>query len=115
VAQRWILARLRNQTFFSLDALNERIAELLDDLNDRTMRLYGASRSQLFERLDRPNLKPLPPEPFVYGEWKTARVNIDYHVELDHHFYSVPHPLSHEEVDARLNATMVEIFSHRQR
>jgi transposase len=110
IAERWILARLRNQTFFSLDALNERIAELLEDLNDRLMRRYGQSRRQMFERLDRPALKPLPDVPFAYGEWKTARVNIDYHVELDHHLYSVHHSHLHEKVDARLTAGTVEIF-----
>ncbi len=115
VAQRWILARLRTQTFFSVDALNERIAELLEELNDRRMRVYGQSRRQLFERLDRPALRSLPAERFVYGEWKTARVNIDYHVEYDHHYYSVPHALVHEQVDVRATATTVEIFLRSQR
>jgi len=110
VAQRWILARLRNQTFFSLNELNGRVAELLDELNDRKMRLYGCSRRDLFERIDRPALRPLPPDRFVYGEWKTARVNIDYHVELDHHYYSVPHALVHQQVEARLTAATVEVF-----
>jgi transposase len=114
VVQRWILARLRNQTFFSLDALNERIWELLEELNDRVMRVYGQSRRQLFERLDRPALRPLPAERFVYGEWKTAKVNIDYHVEVERHYYSAPYGLVHEEVDARITGTTVEIF-HRGR
>jgi transposase len=82
VAERWILARLRHESFRSLGALNARIGALREDLNGRRMRLYQASRRELFERLDRPALRPLPAEPFVYGEWKTARVNIDYHVEL---------------------------------
>ncbi|HXX67569.1 MAG TPA: IS21 family transposase, partial [Polyangiaceae bacterium] len=77
IAQRWILARLRNQTFFSLDELNERIAELVVELNDRKMRVYGASRRELFERLDRPALLPLPEKRFEWGEWKNATVNID--------------------------------------
>ncbi len=115
IAQRWILARLRKQTFFSLDALNERIADLLEDLNQRRMRVYGASRRELFERVDRPALRPLPAERFVYGEWRTARVNIDYHVEYDHHYYSVPHALVHEQVDVRATATTVEIFLRGQR
>jgi len=110
IAQRWILARLRNQTFFSLDALNERIAELLEDLNDRRMRVYGCSRRELFVRLDQPVLKPLPTASFIYGEWATARVNIDYHIEVDHHYYSAPHSLVHELVDVRSTATTVEIF-----
>jgi transposase len=115
VAQRWILARLRNQTFFSLRELNDRIGELLEDLNDRKMRLYGASRRELFERLDKPALRPLPSEPFVYAEWKRVKVNIDYHVEVDHHFYSAPHELVHEYLEARFTATTVELFRGGQR
>jgi transposase len=115
VAQRWILARLRNQTFFSLDELNHRIWELLEELNNRRMRVYGCSRRELFERLDRPALRPLPQERFVYGEWKTARVNIDYHIELEHHYYSVPHTLIHELVDGRFTATTVEVFHKGRR
>ena len=115
VAERWILARLRHETFLALTALNARIRELLADLNGRVMRQYQASRRELFERLDRPALRPLPAEPFVYGEWKTARVNIDYHVELHRHYYSVPFALVHEVVDARLTATTVECFHKGQR
>jgi transposase len=115
IAQRWILARLRNQTFFSLDEMNARIAELLLDMNDRTMKVYGESRRQLFERLDRPVLKPMPTKRFVYGEWKLVRVNIDYHVEVEHHYYSVHHSLIHEQLDARVSAGTVEIFRRDQR
>ena len=116
IVERWILARLRHETFFSLAALNARIAELLADLNARPMRLYRASRYELFARLDQPALRPLPAEPFVYGEWKiNARVNIDYHIELHGHYYSVPYALIHEHVDARLTATTVEVFHRGQR
>jgi transposase len=115
VAQRWILARLRNQTFFSLDELNQRIWELLEELNDRVMKVYGASRRQLFERHDKPALRPLPTERFVYGEWKRVRVNVDYHVEVGRHYYSVPHELIHEELEARLTAATVEIFRRGER
>jgi len=116
VCERWILARLRHQTFFSLVALNARIAELLADLNARPMRLYRASRHDLFVRLDQPALRPLPAERFVVGEWTVdARVNIDYHVELHGHYYSVPHALIHEYVDARLTLTTVELFHRGQR
>jgi transposase len=86
IAQRWILARLRHETFFSLEALNARIAELVAELNRRMMRLYGVSRRALFERLDQPVLRPLPTTAFVYGEWKVARVNIDYHIDLRGHY-----------------------------
>jgi transposase len=118
VAQRWILARLRNETHFSLVSLNERIAELLEELNDRVMRRYGESRRQLFERLDRPALKPLPPSRFVFGTWKNAGVNIDYHVEIEHHYYSVPFQLANERgvrVDVRYTGSTVEIFQRGRR
>ena len=115
VAERWILARLRHETFFSLAALNARIAELLTELNARPMRVYRASRRELFERLDQPALRPLPAEPFIYGEWKVARVNVDYHVEVQRHYYSVPYALLHEVMDTRISATTVEIFHRGQR
>jgi transposase len=111
VAQRWILARLRHQTFFSLAALNARIAELLEELNGRMMKTYRASRRELFERLDRPALRPLPPTRFVYGEWKYATVSrLDYHVEHEGHYYSVPHRLIGEAVEVRVSARTVEVF-----
>lgn len=109
------MARLRHETFFTLDALNARIAELLDELNRKPMRHYGgASRRDLFERLDRPALRPLPADPFEYAEYKRAKVNIDYHIVVDHHAYSVPHALVHAEVEARLTATMVEVLESNQ-
>lgn len=115
VAERWVLARLRNETHFSLNELNARIADLVDDLNLRQMRVYGQSRRALYERLDRPALRPLPRERFIHAEWKTCKVNIDYHVELDFHFYSVPFALVHEHVEARYTATTVELFHQGKR
>lgn len=115
IAQRWILARLRHETFFSLEALNERIAELVGILNDRLMKVYGASRRELFERLDRPALLPLPAVPFEYCEWKKVRLNIDYHAEVDHHYYSAPHSLVHEELEARFTTTTVELLHRGER
>lgn len=115
VAQRWILARLRNQSFFSLAELNERIAELLEDLNARVMRRYGKSRRELFDELERPVLKALPAQRFSYAEWKIARVNIDYHAEVDHSFYSAPFRLVHHQLDARVSATTVELFERGER
>ena len=111
VAERWVLARLRNETFFTLAALNARIAELLADLNVRPMKGYGgASRRALFERFDQPALQPLPLERYVHAEWRHARVNIDYHVEVDRHYYSVPHALIHTAVEIRLTATTVDVL-----
>jgi len=116
VAQRWILARLRNQRFFSLEELNDAIAELLVPLNDRGMKGYGGrSRRQLFEELDAPALRPLPPRRFLFGKWSKARVNIDYHVQVDRHFYSVPHRHRKEQVDVRLSAETVEIFLRQRK
>jgi transposase len=116
VAERWIVARLRHDTFYTLGAMNARIAELLEALNAKPMRHYGgASRRDLFERLDRPALRPLPATPFEYATWKWVRVNLDYHVEIDHHYYSVPHALLHERLEARITATSVELFHRGQR
>ena len=115
VVERWILARLRNETFFSLYELNQRIWALLEDLNARPMRAYGQSRRERFEQIDRPALRPLPTTPFELALWKHAKVNLDYHVELDRHFYSVPHPLVHERVELRFTATSVEVLHKGQR
>ena len=115
VAERWILARLRNQTFFSLAELNERIAELREELNGRTMRRYAKSRRELFEELERPALKPLPAQRFAYAEWAKAKVNIDYHVEIERSFYSVPYRLVGVIVEARISASTVELFEQGER
>ena len=116
VAQRWILARLRNETFFSHESLNARVAELLEELNARPMkRLGGVSRRELYERYDRAALQPLPSEPYVIAEWRGARVAPDYHVALDDHYYSVPYVLCSEDVEGRLTPTTVEIFHRGKR
>lgn len=115
VVERWILARLRDRRFFSLAELNAAIAALVADLNARPMRKLGASRRQLFEQLDRPALSPLPAEPFVYAEWRIRRVALDYHVDIDGHFYSVPHRLLRERVEARITARTLELFHKGER
>ena len=93
VVERWILARLRHQRFFSLAELNTAIAALVADLNARPMRKLGVTRRELFEQLDQPALMPLPAEPFVYAEWRIRRVALDYHVDIEGHYYSVPYRL----------------------
>ncbi len=110
LVERWILAALRKRSFFSLGELNQAIAGLLVRLNERPFRKREGSRQTLFETLDRPALKPLPAERYQYGEWKRARVNIDYHVEFDQHWYSVPYQLTQLEVEIRATAATVEIF-----
>lgn len=110
IAQRWILGRIRNQVFFSLAELNERIRELVDELNRHVMRGYGASRRDLFERIERRALGPLPEQPFEYAEWKKVGLNIDYHVEFDFHYYSAPHRLRGHELWVRTTGATVEIF-----
>lgn len=115
IAQRWLLARIRDEVFHSLGELNARLRELLVDLNGRMMRRYGKSRRDLFEQMERAALRPLPASRFEYAEWLKARVNIDYHVAVDGHFYSVPFRLVHEEVEVRLAPDVVEIFHGRSR
>lgn len=115
VATRWITAKLRKRTFFSLAELNAAVAECLDTLNARVSRHLGASRRALFEAFDQPALKTLPTEPFVYAEWRLLSVGQDYHVELDGHFYSVPHTLIGERLWTRTTATTIEVFRHGRR
>jgi transposase len=112
VVQRWIVAALRKRQFFSLAEVNLAIAELLARLNERPFRKREGSRATLFAQLDRPALKPLPATRFQFGEWQTARVNLDYHIEVDRHFYSVPYALIHQQVDVHLTADTVEVL-HR--
>ncbi len=110
------MAPLRNQTFFSLGELREAVAPLLATLNERPFDKTEGSRRSWFEDLDRPALKLLPSERYEYAEWRKARVNIDYHIQVEHALYSVPHPLGRCEVDVRLTAQTVEIFhKHRRR
>jgi transposase len=115
VAERWILAALRNHTFFSLQELNSCITEKLQDLNTRKFQKLNATRTELFNTIDRPALKALPPTPYEYAQWKKARVNIDYHVEVDRHYYSVPYQLIKEQVDVRLTAATVEVLFKNKR
>jgi transposase len=115
IAQRWLLARIRDEVFHSIGALNARLAELLVDLNARVMRRYGKSRRELFEQMERSALRPLPATRFEYVEWVKARVNIDYHVAVEGHLYSVPYRLVHEQVEARVGSDVVEILHGRVR
>lgn len=110
VVQRWILARLRNRRFFSLTELNVAIADLVEDLNQRPFKKLPGCRRDAFASLDRPALRPLPSTPFQYAQWKKARANIDYHVEVDGHYYSVPHALVRQEIEIRLTMSSVECF-----
>lgn len=110
IVERWILARLRNHTFYGLEELNREIRRLLDILNDRPFKKLPGSRRSLFESIDRPALRPLPPTRYEYARWKKARVNIDYHIEVLGHYYSVPYTLVHEEVDVRITTHTIEIL-----
>lgn len=115
IVERWIIAALRNRTFFSLAEVNEAISGLLDKLNSRKFKMINATRADLFERLDSPALCPLPQSRYQYAKWSTAKVNIDYHVVAERHYYSVPHQLAGEQVDVRLSALCVEILYKNRR
>jgi transposase len=110
LAERWILACLRNQIFFSLEEARQAVKKLLEKLNDRPMRRLKKSRRQLFEEFERAALKPLPAAPYELSQWSRPRVNLDYHVEFEDNFYSVPYVLVHELVDLRATESVVEIF-----
>lgn len=115
IAQRFILASLRNRTFFSLAEANAAIRERLILLNNRPFRNLPGCRQSRFTELDLPAMLPLPATPYQYAQWKKARVHIDYHVELEGHFYSVPHRLVKEQVDIRYTETTVECLSKGKR
>jgi len=115
LVERWILAALRKRRFFSLAELNQAITELLDRLNHHRFRKLEGNRSERFATIDRPALRPLPAEAYTFAEWKKVRVNIDYHIEIERHYYSVPYTLLHRELDVRYTAMTVEIFHRGQR
>jgi transposase len=110
VAERWILAALRHQKFFSLSELAQAVVPLVAKINDRRMRHLGKSRRQLFEELERAVLKPLPSMPYELARWARPKLHVDYHVEYEHHFYSAPYQLVGKQLDLRATTTIVEIF-----
>ena len=115
IAERWIVAALRHRKFFSLGEMNRAIGELLDKLNQRPFKKREGSPRNLFEQLDRPALRPLPVERFDLAEWSQATVNIDYHIQFDKSFYSVPYQLARQTVEVRATPTTVEIFHQGKR
>jgi transposase len=112
---RWVLARLRHQRFFSLEELNAAIRPLIDELNARPFQRLPGSRRSVFEALDRPAMQALPANPYVFAEWKERRVAFDYHIDVEGHYYSVPHALVGYTVWARFTAATVEVFFRGQR
>jgi transposase len=115
VVERWILARLRNRQFFSLHQFNQAIAKLLEDLNNKPFQKLPGSRKSAFESLDRPALNPLPAQPYQFAEWKKATVNVDYHIEIERHYYSVPHTLIKKKLDVRITNNTIECFYKNKR
>jgi transposase len=113
--ERQILAPLRHERFTSFTALNTAIRTHLDRLNERVMKGYGCSRRALFEQVDQPALKPLPTVPFVLARWKQAKVNLDYHLEIERHYYSVPYWFARREVSVKISESLIEVFYDHQR
>ena len=115
IAERWIMARLRHRTFFSLGELNLAIRDLLEWINRRPFKKLPGSRQSLFEELERPALRPLPQDRYEFAIWKQAKVSIDYHLEVDRHYYSVPYQLVGQVCEVRLSATTVEVMRRGRR
>jgi transposase len=115
IVERWILARLRHLSFFTLAALNQAIGELLEDLNQRPFKKLPGSRRSQFEQLDKPALRALPVSRYQYAEIKQARVHVDYHIEHDKHYYSVPHHLVKQAVEVQASSTTVAVYHHGTR
>lgn len=115
IAERWIIARLRDRRFYSLAEANAAIAACAAEINARPFQKLDGSRQSLFEQVERLALRPLPATRYEFATWRKARVNIDYHVAVDRHYYSVPYQLARQQVDVRLSAATVEIFHHSRR
>ena len=115
LATRWIIAKLRNRQFFSLTDLNDAIRDCVTALNTRVTRHLGTSRRALFDEIERPALKPLPAEPYTFAQWKECRAGLDYHVEVEKHYYSVPNQLLREKLWARITTRTVELFHNGKR
>ncbi len=113
--ERQILAPLRNERFISFAQLNQAIGERLKRLNTRQMRSYGLSRLELFEEVEREALAPLPKTPFTFARWKEAKVSLDYHIEFERHYYSVPFFLVGHRVRVKATEHQIEIFYDNER
>jgi len=110
LVKRWILAKLRNRIFHSIGEMNAAIFELLEVFNNKIMKRLNKTRKELFELLDKPNSQSLPDKRFEFAQWKQVRVNIDYHVCFDDHYYSVPYTLIHQELAIRATSGIIEIL-----
>ena len=110
IVERWIMARLRKETFYSLAQLNQRIRALLKDMNNRAMKQHPGSRYSQFKAIDEPALKPLPQQAYVFTQVKKVRVHIDYHVEVEKHYYSVPYALVKQQLEAHISGNLVTIY-----
>lgn len=113
--ERQILAPLRHERFTNFTDLNAAIRVCLQHLNDRVMSGYGVSRRVLFEQVDQPALKALPSQPFVFARWKTAKVNLDSHLEVEKHYYSVPYWYVQRQVHVKISEHLIEVFHDHQR
>ena len=115
IVERWILAAIRNHTFFSIAELNKEISQRLPELNNRKFQKLDTTRRNLFSTIDQPALQPIPSTAYEYAEWKKARVNIDYHIEVLRYYYSVPYQLAREQVDVRVSDSTVEVLFKNRR
>ena len=115
IAERWILASLRNERFTSLAQANTAIAVKLAWLNNRPFAKLEGTRRVLFDQLDLPAMRPLPASRYEFATWKTAKVNIDYHIDIDRHYYSVPYQLVGHRLDVRITEHAVEVFARGKR
>ena len=115
IVERWIMARLRHQTFFTLASLNQAIRFLLENLNRRAFKKLPGTRKSQFEQLEQPALRPLPQQPYEYRDIRQVRVHIDYHIEYDGHYYSVPHHLVKQALEVQASAQTVSLYQHGNR
>jgi transposase len=115
ICERWIIMRLRNERFTSLGVLNERIAQLVEVINNRPFKKMEGSRASTFQEIDQPALRPLPPARYDFATWTKAKVSLDYHLQIDRNFYSTPYHLVGSVLEVRTSANVVEIFAKNRR
>ena len=115
VVERWILMRLRHQKFDTVDEVNEAIAPLLKQLNNKPFQKLPGCRASVFAEIDAPALRALPMQAWELATYKTVKVHIDSHIAFEEHYYSVPHALVGQHLEVRATQRTVEVLHRAQR
>lgn len=112
-----IYAPLRNLTFFSIEELNTALWEQLDLYNHKNFQARGYSRNQLFEEIEKSQLKPLPTGTYELKAFSECKVQYNHHVYFkeDKHYYSVPFQFTGKKVMIISTSRSIEMFFNNSR